>query len=141
MSSNHKVAELAYRLWIERGSPHGSADLDWLEAERQLALPREAARAGGGRDGDVDVSLEASFPASDPAASHTPDVPPSNAEDKWTAAGKTRKTSVKTPAKTPVKTAAGAPGKKTSDKPKAPTKNGGTSASARRATPGDTGEG
>lgn len=26
----------AYQLWIERGSPHGSADQDWHRAEQEL---------------------------------------------------------------------------------------------------------
>jgi hypothetical protein len=34
----------------------------------------------------VDQSVEESFPASDPPASHLPDVPPVNAEAKWAAA-------------------------------------------------------
>jgi hypothetical protein len=39
----------------------------------------------------VDDALEQSFPASDPPASHLPDKPPANAEDKWKAAGITRR--------------------------------------------------
>jgi hypothetical protein len=34
------VAELAYRRWVEKGCPQGSAENDWFEAEREL-------RAGG----------------------------------------------------------------------------------------------
>lgn len=34
----------------------------------------------------VDESLQETFPASDPPASHLPDEPPSNAEAKWAAA-------------------------------------------------------
>lgn len=34
----------------------------------------------------VDESLQGTFPASDPPASHLPDEPPSNAEAKWAAA-------------------------------------------------------
>lgn len=34
----------------------------------------------------VDESIDQSFPASDPPASHLPDEPPSNAEAKWRAA-------------------------------------------------------
>lgn len=100
MSSNQQIAELAYRLWTERGRPHGSAAEDWREAERQLASTSAAERAGGSRDGAVDVSLEETFPASDPVASHIPDAPPSNADDKWSAAGKTRKGKAKTSSKT-----------------------------------------
>jgi hypothetical protein len=33
----NSIAELAYKLWVERGRPHGSAEQDWLEAERQIA--------------------------------------------------------------------------------------------------------
>ena len=34
------IQELAYRLWHDRGCPHGSAEEDWLEAERQLLSKR-----------------------------------------------------------------------------------------------------
>jgi Protein of unknown function (DUF2934) len=30
------IAALAYRLWEERGCPHGSPDDDWYEAERRF---------------------------------------------------------------------------------------------------------
>jgi len=30
------IRELAYRLWETRGRPQGSAEQDWLEAERQV---------------------------------------------------------------------------------------------------------
>jgi Protein of unknown function (DUF2934) len=30
------IRDLAYRLWESRGCPQGSADQDWLEAERQI---------------------------------------------------------------------------------------------------------
>jgi hypothetical protein len=30
------IANLAYALWQQRGSPEGSAEEDWKEAERQL---------------------------------------------------------------------------------------------------------
>jgi hypothetical protein len=32
----------AYELWLERGCPPGSAEDDWLEAERLLAAQAEA---------------------------------------------------------------------------------------------------
>jgi len=70
VSSQHLIAERAYHLWNARGRPHGSKEEDWLEAE------------------PIDSSLQESFPASDPAANHQPDVVPSNAADKWRAAGK-----------------------------------------------------
>jgi Protein of unknown function (DUF2934) len=33
---NRSIGELAYRLWQSRGCPDGTAEEDWLEAERQL---------------------------------------------------------------------------------------------------------
>jgi Protein of unknown function (DUF2934) len=94
MNSDPSVAERAYRLWLERGRPHGSAEEDWLEAERQLARENPD---GGGRKGEaaIDATLKESFPASDPAASHAPDLPPSNAGAKWRAANKKRATALK----------------------------------------------
>lgn len=81
MSETQSIAELAYDLWDRRGQPHGSAELDWLEAERQI-------KAGSKADSEskTDDSLKETFPASDPPASSLPDVPPSNADDKWDAA-------------------------------------------------------
>lgn len=88
MSSKQSIEQLAYQLWNVRGRPHGSDEEDWLEAERRLAAAEEWDRDGGGREGAVDASLKETFPASDPPASHIPDLPPSNAGDKWKAAGK-----------------------------------------------------
>jgi hypothetical protein len=34
--NREEIAQLAYQLWVARGCPDGSADQDWLEAERQL---------------------------------------------------------------------------------------------------------
>lgn len=38
------IAILAYQLWEERGRPDGSAEQDWLEAERQLHSRSSATR-------------------------------------------------------------------------------------------------
>ena len=35
-SMQENISKLAYGLWEERGSSHGSADEDWLEAERNF---------------------------------------------------------------------------------------------------------
>jgi hypothetical protein len=86
--SRQSIEKLAYQLWSARGRPHGSEEEDWLEAERQLAAAEEGNRDSAGREGAVDTSLKETFPASDPAASHLPDLPPSNAAEKWQAAGK-----------------------------------------------------
>ncbi len=34
--THEEVACRAYELWIARGCPHGTADQDWFEAEREL---------------------------------------------------------------------------------------------------------
>ncbi len=97
MSSHEAIAELAYRLWNARGRPHGSEEEDWLEAERQLSSTEPGKEPAGryGKTGEraIDASLQETFPASDPPASHIPDLPPVNAEDKWRAAGKKPRTS------------------------------------------------
>ena len=84
MHPEHRsIGELAYRLWQARGCPDGTAEQDWLEAEKQL----EASRPARARSSEaVDDSLKSTFPASDPPASHLPDVPPANAAAKWKAA-------------------------------------------------------
>jgi hypothetical protein len=35
------ISNLAYTLWERRGSPIGSAEVDWLGAERQLSQSSE----------------------------------------------------------------------------------------------------
>ena len=34
--SDDEVAMLAYQLWMERGCPIGSPEVDWFQAEEQL---------------------------------------------------------------------------------------------------------
>jgi hypothetical protein len=36
------IEKLAYELWINRGCPEGSADEDWIQAERTLQAAAEA---------------------------------------------------------------------------------------------------
>jgi hypothetical protein len=36
MATEQTIANLAYHLWKARGCPEGSAEMDWLEAERQV---------------------------------------------------------------------------------------------------------
>ena len=100
MHPEHRsIDELAYRLWQARGCPEGSAERDWLDAEKQL---RSAQRTPGAHEAEaratearapeatasdaVDRSLQATFPASDPPASQRADEPPANADAKWKAA-------------------------------------------------------
>jgi hypothetical protein len=79
------VAELAYKLWQVRGCPHGSPEIDWHDAQRQLSTTGAAKPAAV--EAKIDESEMGSFPASDPPASHGADEPPSNADAKWKAAG------------------------------------------------------
>lgn len=39
--THRQIAELAYRYWKERGSPHGDDWADWLDAEEDLLEPEE----------------------------------------------------------------------------------------------------
>lgn len=39
--SHEDIAVLAYSFWLERGQPDGSAEEDWLRAERELAAQRQ----------------------------------------------------------------------------------------------------
>jgi len=34
--NHHEVARLAYEFWERRGRPHGSPEVDWCQAEKQL---------------------------------------------------------------------------------------------------------
>lgn len=113
LSMQHRnIRELAYKLWLARGCPDGSAEKDWLAAERQLssasaasstpssnASPPTASSATAAASKEVDDTLKGTFPASDPPSSHLPDRPPSNAEAKWEAARLPRKPSNRRTAK------------------------------------------
>jgi hypothetical protein len=90
MQPEHKsIGELAYRLWQSRGCPDGTAQQDWLDAERQLRAMQTSTRPV--KPEAVDDPLKGTFPASDPPASHIPDEPPVNADAKWKAAEAARK--------------------------------------------------
>jgi Protein of unknown function (DUF2934) len=95
MHPEHRsIGELAYHIWQARGCPEGSAEQDWLNAEKQLQSAQRATepmRAAEPTASEaVDRSLQGTFPASDPPASHRPDEPPANADAKWKAAGASR---------------------------------------------------
>ncbi|HEX3397811.1 MAG TPA: DUF2934 domain-containing protein [Steroidobacteraceae bacterium] len=95
MPEHRSIGELAYQLWLSRGCPEGTAEQDWLDAERELlALQSTTAVESTARPAKpetVDESLEGTFPASDPPASRAPDQPPSNADAKWKAAAASKK--------------------------------------------------
>ena len=80
------LAERAYELWTARGQPHGSAEEDWLNAERELQSGTSSSALA------LEESLADSFPASDRPASHAPDTIPRDAAGKWQAAA--RKTDI-----------------------------------------------
>jgi hypothetical protein len=73
MPEHRSIGELAYRLWQSRGCPEGTAERDWLDAERQL------------------LAIQGTFPAGDPPSSHGPDQPPANADAEWKAAAAPKK--------------------------------------------------
>jgi Protein of unknown function (DUF2934) len=39
-----EIKARAYQLWMERGSPHGSADQDWHRAEQELRATKGSQR-------------------------------------------------------------------------------------------------
>ncbi len=43
--TSDEVSERAYRCWHERGCPHGSPEVDWDRAERELRQERERPRS------------------------------------------------------------------------------------------------
>lgn len=103
MHPEHRsIGELAYRLWQARGCPEGSAERDWLDAEKQLTgaqrtieprapepravAPRPTRASESTTSNAIDSSLKATFPASDPPATQRADEPPANADAKWKAA-------------------------------------------------------
>jgi len=74
MNDPEMIRALAYRLWEQRGRPHGSAEIDWAEAERRLR-PSDAAA-------DEAAHQKASTAPSErtAAADALPNRPPKNVE-------------------------------------------------------------
>jgi Protein of unknown function (DUF2934) len=127
MHPEHRsIGELAYRLWQARGCPEGSAERDWLDAEKQLRSAQRTTDARGAEARAIDArateptasdaidrSLQATFPASDPPASQRADEPPANADAKWKAAASRKGPAVARPRQsksTPNKPSAKPPG-------------------------------
>lgn len=72
-ADQHAIRELAYRLWEQRGRWDGSADEDWLAAERQLS--EQAAQGSSTADGEIQL-----FPEDESIASAVPNKPPANVQ-------------------------------------------------------------
>jgi hypothetical protein len=89
MPEHRSIGELAYRLWQSRGCPEGTAEQDWLDAERQLLSIQSTVRPV--KSEAVDDSLQGTLPAGDPPASHGPDQPPAKTDAKWKAATPSKK--------------------------------------------------
>lgn len=67
MHPEHRsIGELAYRLWQARGCPEGTAEQDWLDAEKQLRLQEtSAARSRRPKSAQTKASAE-SKPSAEP---------------------------------------------------------------------------
>jgi len=79
MHPEHRsIGELAYHLWQARGCPEGSAEQDWLDAEKQL---KSAPRAAEPR---------AATPTASASSGQRTDEPPANVEAKRKAAAAPR---------------------------------------------------
>lgn len=81
-SIEDKIRTRAHQLWEEGGQREGNDLSDWLRAE-QLVLEAERNAL---ESCAVDESSRESFPASDAPSTHTADIYPVNAEEKWAAA-------------------------------------------------------
>jgi hypothetical protein len=99
MHPEHRsIGELAYHLWQARGCPQGSAEQDWLDAEKQLQSVQRGAELRESEASEaIDNSLQGTFSASDPPASRRADEPPANADAKWKAARAPRTSGTSTP--------------------------------------------
>jgi hypothetical protein len=62
------IGELAYQLWLSRGCPEGTAEQDWLDAERQLRASQRASDPPAGQGpGEPAVSADAKSKAAQAA--------------------------------------------------------------------------
>jgi hypothetical protein len=47
--TQEEIAKLAYQLWVERGAPIGSPEVDWARAEQALGVERDVADTRGAK--------------------------------------------------------------------------------------------
>ena len=82
MHPEHRsIGELAYHLWQARGCPEGSAEQDWLNAEKQLKLAPRAAESR-----TAEPRAAESRTAATASAGQRTDEPPASADAKRKAA-------------------------------------------------------
>ena len=87
MHPEHRsIGELAYHLWQARGCPEGSAEQDWLDAEKQL---KSAPRNAEPRAAEVRAAEPRAATPTGSAGQRT-DEPPANVEAKRKAAAAPR---------------------------------------------------
>src|ERR1700721_1482081 len=95
MHPEHRsIGELAYHLWQARGCPEGSAEQDWLDAERQLRSGPRAVEPTAAADQRSDEPVASAEPHSGrgrlagertaPGAKRS-DEPVASAEPQWKA--------------------------------------------------------
>jgi hypothetical protein len=81
MHPEHRsIGELAYSLWQSRGCPEGSAEKDWLDAEKQLKTVQRTAEPRGTFSASAPPA--SAPPASAPPASQRAEEPAANADAK-----------------------------------------------------------
>src|ERR1700728_5387771 len=94
MHPEHRsIGELAYHLWQARGCPEGSAEQDWLDAEKQL---KSAPRNAEPRAAEVRAAEPRAATPTGSAGQRT-DEPPANVEAKRKAAAAPRSGSATRP--------------------------------------------
>ena len=94
MHPEHRsIGELAYHLWQARGCPEGSAEQDWLDAEKQL---KSAPRNAEPRNNEPRAAEPRAATPTGSAGQRT-DEPPANVEAKRKAAAAPRSGSATRP--------------------------------------------
>jgi DUF2934 family protein len=92
MHPEHRsIGELAYHLWQARGCPQGSAEQDWLDAEKQLKSAPRAAEPRAAEPRTVEPrTVEARAATPTASAGQRTDEPPASADARRKAAAAPR---------------------------------------------------